>query len=127
MGQVIKKAGFFGSSEYILNPFSGFTNTGTASIDDSQNFCIKYVDENNFVYYSIGLILTLNGVSISDTGTISCTFSQNFIDGTCVANMDIPVQNNNILWVDCNQPSIDVNYHIHQNSVFTITGILYSQ
>lgn len=127
MGQVIKKAGFYGSLDYILNPFSGFTNTGVASVTILQNFCIKYVDENNFVFYSIGLILTLNGVVGTDSGTISCAFSLPFIDGVCVANNDLPIQNNNLLWVDCNQPVIDVSYHIHQNGSFFIDGTLYYQ
>lgn len=127
MGEVIKKPVFYGSSEYILSPFSGFVNTGYASISMGLNFCIKYVDQNNFVFYSIGLSMSLNGVVGTDSGTISCTFSLPFNNGVCVANDNLPIQNNNLLWVNCTQPAIDINYHIHQNSAFFITGTLYYQ
>ena len=125
MGQVIKKAGFYGSSEYILSPFSGFVNTGNASPLIGQNFCIKYVDENNFVFYSIGLSIYLGGVVGTDSGIITCTFSLPFNNGVCVANDNLPIQNNNLLWVNCNQPAIYIDYHIHQNGEFFITGTLY--
>lgn len=127
MGEVIKKPVFTGSLDYISNPFSAFTNTGIASLAIGQNFCIKYVDKNNFVFYSIGLSISLNGVFVADSGIISCTFSLPFIDGVCVADNNLPIQNNNLLWVNCSQPAIDINYHIHQNSAFFITGTLYYQ
>lgn len=127
MGEVIKKQNFYGSSEYILNPLSGITNTGTASILVQENFCIKYVDLNNFVTYFFALKLSLNFGIGTDTGVISCIFSQNYINGVCVANSDLLIQNNDYLYVNCATPAIDVNYHIHNNCVFNITGIMYDQ
>lgn len=127
MGEVIKKPVFNGSLEYISSAFSGFVSTGSASFTIGQNFCIKYVDENNFVFYSIGLSIYLGGVVGTDSGVITCTFSLPFNNGVCVADNDLPIQNNNLLYVNCNQPAIYINYHIHQNGEFFITGTLYYQ
>lgn len=127
MGEVIKKPVFTGSSEYIANPFSGFANTGLASITVTQNFCIKYTDINNFVFYQIALQFSLNGVFGIDSGTIAGTFSESFIDGVCVVNTNLAEQNNNLCFISCNQPDIEISYHVDQNAVIFINGTLYYQ